>query len=282
MVSSARVAERLYYREQNLLEFAAEITEIRELARVDGKPVFQVALDRTAFCPESGGQPFDTGSLAATARSGTVLQAPVTAVQEDESGEIWHTTAKPLQPGTAVRGQVDGERRRDHMQQHSGQHLLSAIFQRELGMVTVSFHLGVEVSTIDIVGALTEPQMECIERLANEAIGASLPVSQRIVPGHEAERMLAEGLLRKLPARVGDLRLIEIEGLDRNACGGTHVAATAEIGTLLLRGTETVRGNTRVSFVCGARALAAARQGASQSRCRCLSAEFGSCGVCCS
>ena len=126
-MAAFHVAERLYYDEPLRLEFTAAVTEIRELARVEGKPLFQVALDRTAFFSTGGGQPHDTGVLVATARSGAVLEAPVTAVSEDEAGEVWHTTVKPLQPGTEVVGRVDAERRRDHMQQHSGQHLLSAV-----------------------------------------------------------------------------------------------------------------------------------------------------------
>lgn len=256
----SQVAERLYYREQTLLEFTAEVIEVRELARVEGRPVFQVALDCTAFYPTGGGQPHDVGSLFATARSGVVLEAPITGVEEDGSGEIWHTTAKPLQQGTAVRGRVDAERRRDHMQQHSGQHLLSAILRRGMGAETVSFHLGEKVSTIDLALALTEQQMEDAERLGNEAIRSALPVTQRTVTGQEAEQMLASGVLRKLPPRTGDLRLIEIGDIDLNACGGTHVGNTAEIGPLLLRGTERKRGNTRLMFLCGSRALAAARE----------------------
>ena len=118
-----QVAERLYYVEPSRLEFTATVTEIRELARGEGRPLFQMALDRTAFYPTGGGQPFDTGVLVATARSGAVLEAPVTDVCEDEAGEVWHTTVKPLQPGAEVTGRVDAQRRRDHMQQHSGQHL---------------------------------------------------------------------------------------------------------------------------------------------------------------
>jgi alanyl-tRNA synthetase len=254
-----QAAERIYYDEPATLEFTATVTAIREVARVDGRQVWQIALDRTAFYPTSGGQPCDTGTLTATARSGAVLHVPITATEEDEHGEVWHTSAKPLQEGTGIRGAVDAARRRDHMQQHSGQHLLSAILHRDCAAPTVSFHLGELTSTIDLdVPSLTEAQLIAAGHTANEIIAAALPLSIRNVPHAEAQAMLAGGLLRKLPPREGTIRLIEIPGIDLNACGGTHVATTAEIGPLLLRGTERVRGGVRLSFVCGGRAIAAA------------------------
>ncbi|GAA3756501.1 alanyl-tRNA editing protein [Terriglobus aquaticus] len=251
--------ERLYYADSSLLEFSATVTEIRELARVEGKPVFQVALDRTAFYPTGGGQPHDTGVLVATARSGAVLEAPVTDVVEDEAGEVWHTTAKPLQPGTEVTGRVDAERRRDHMQQHSGQHLLSAIAARAWGAATVGFHLGELDTTVDLaVPLLTAEQVAMLQQQANDAVMQAMSVTQRWIGREEAEGLLAAGVLRKLPPRAGDLRVVTIAGLDENACGGTHVANTAAIGPVLLRKVEKIRGNSRVRFVCGGRALRAA------------------------
>jgi alanyl-tRNA synthetase len=157
------------------------------------------------------------------------------------------------------------------MQQHSGQHLLSALFYREFGALTISFHLGDTVSTIDLnTESLDTAQLALIERLANEIVAQALPVNHRIVSSDEAQRLLAEGKLRKLPPRSGDIRLIVIPGhaaseaagspdLDVNACGGTHVASTSQIGALLIRGTERVRQSTRVGFLCGNRAIAAAR-----------------------
>ena len=252
-------ARRIYYDEPDRLEFTAEVTAIRELARVDGRQVWQIALDRTAFYPTSGGQPHDTGHLIATSRSGASLEAPVSNVEEDDAGEVWHTTHKPLQQGTTVRGMVDAARRRDHMQQHSGQHLLSAILQRDCDLKTVSFHLGVDASTVDLDGEPTPEQLAQAESAANEAIRAALPVSIRTVSQQEAETMLAQGKLRKLPPRTGPIRIIEIAGIDVNACGGTHVSNTAQIAPLLLRGTDRVRGGTRLSFLCGERAVLAAR-----------------------
>jgi alanyl-tRNA synthetase len=145
------------------------------------------------------------------------------------------------------------------MQQHSGQHLLSAILLRDFSAKTVSFHLGDATSTIDLEGAaLDDAQLAAAAQTANALIAAALPFSIRYVTQEQAEAMLAEGLLRKLPPRSGRIRIIEIDGIDTNACGGTHVAGTALIGPLLLRGTERVRGTVRLSFVCGDRALRAA------------------------
>ena len=254
-----QAAGRIYYDDPGRLEFTAEVTAIRELARFDGRQVWQIALDRTAFYPTSGGQPHDTGTLTATARSGAQLAVPVSNVEEDAAGEVWHTTHKPLQEGTAVRGTVDAARRRDHMQQHSGQHLLSAVLQRDCGRGTVSFHLGADSATIDLDGDLTADQLTAAERSANHLVRAALPVSIRTVSQSTAEAMLADGKLRKLPPRSGPIRIIEIAGVDVNACGGTHVATTAEIAPLLLRATERVRGGVRLSFLCGERAIAAAR-----------------------
>jgi len=256
----SHAAERIYYDEPWTLEFTAEVTAIREVARVDGRQVWQIALDRTAFYPTSGGQPNDTGKLTATARSGASLDAPVTDVEEDETGEVWHTTSKPLQEGTAVRGTVDSVRRRDHMQQHSGQHLLSAVLLRDFDAKTVSFHLGEDLSTIDLDGpALDDAQFDQAVTRVNDVIAAALPFSIRYVDQAEAEAMLAAGVLRKLPPRSGRIRIVEIgEGIDTNSCGGTHVATTAQIGPLLIRGTERVRNTMRLSFVCGDRAMRAA------------------------
>lgn len=258
-MTEVQSADRIYYDEPATLEFTAEVTAIRELARVDGQQVWQIALDRTAFYPISGGQPHDTGVLVATARSGASLEVPITSVEEDETGEVWHTTSKPLQDGTVITGRIHAARRRNHMQQHTGQHLLSAILDREFGARTVSFHLGESASTIDLEGAaLTEAQLQSAAMEANRIIAAALPLNIRYVTSEEANTMLQQGLLRKLPPRSGNIRLIEIPGIDTNACGGTHVATTAEVGPLMLRGTETVRGNVRLSFVCGDRALAQA------------------------
>jgi alanyl-tRNA synthetase len=259
------VAERLYYDDSHLRTFTAHVTDIREYARTDGHSQWQIALDRTAFYPTSGGQPNDYGTLAASARSGAELLAEIDNVVEDDDGEVWHSTRKPLLAGTAVTGTIDWPRRLDHMQQHSGQHLLSAVFHEELGARTVSFHLGETVCSIDLAvespgqqAALVEA-LPRIEQRVNRHIAENLPVSIRTVSSEQAQALLAAGHLRKLPPREGPIRLIEIPALDLNACGGTHVRSLGEIGGLLLRSTERVKKSLRVEFVCGQRAVAAAR-----------------------
>jgi alanyl-tRNA synthetase len=255
------MVNRLYYSDSFLSTFDAVVTDIRLVSRTGGEALWQVALDRSAFYPTSGGQPFDKGNLTATSRNGAVLEIPIDEVAEDDQGEVWHYTAKPLIAGTQVHAAIDWERRLDHMQQHTGQHLLSAIFSRELSAHTVSFHLGDESSTIDLnTASIAHASLERIERLANQIIAQDRSVSIRTVSHAEAEALLAAGQLRKLPEREGDIRLIEIEGIDLNACGGTHLRATGQIGGLLLRSTEKVRQGLRVEFVCGLRAVAAARR----------------------
>ncbi len=254
------MSDRIYYADPALSTFDAHVADIREASRSQGKSLWQIALNRTAFYPTSGGQPHDTGLLTATSPAGALLEVPVLAVEEDEHGEVWHTTPKPLSAGTAVRGYVDWGRRRDHMQQHSGQHLLSAVIYRQLGAPTVSFHLGEMTSTIDIAReAISAEELERMEDIANEIIAENRPVSMRTIPRHEAEMLLAAGTLLKLPEREGDIRLIEMEEIDLNACGGTHVQATGQIGGLLIRGTERMRQGVRLEFVCGLRLAVTAR-----------------------
>ena len=231
------------------------MAEVREDAGGEGGAVWRVALDRSAFYPTSGGQPFDTGALRANSKEVAVEQ-----VEEDEEGTVWHFVREPLAKGAQVEGRIDWERRFDHMQQHTGQHLLSAVFWKELQAPTVSFHLGESVSTIDLaIGTVARHSLERVERIANQIIGEDRPVRTLYVPRAEAEAMLAGGELRKLPEREGTMRLIDIEECDRNACGGTHVRATGQIGGLLVRGVEKVSRGVRVEFVCGLRAMRTAR-----------------------
>jgi alanyl-tRNA synthetase len=254
------MTDRLYYRDSFLRSFTAQVTDIREASRADGVSIWQLALDRSAFYPTSGGQPYDTGSLRATSKNGAVLEIPIESVEEDESGQVWHFTRKPLLAGTAVEAEIDWARRMDHIQQHTGQHLLSAVFARELNLPTVSFHLGATTSTIDLAnGSLAHHTVQRIERIANEIIAENRPVSVRTLERAEAEALLAAGKLRKLPERAGSIRLIEIADLDLNACGGTHVSATGQIGGLLIRSVEKVSRGARVEFVCGQRAVQTAR-----------------------
>jgi len=255
------MSDRLYYADPSLASFDAHVSDIREVSRTQGRSLWQIALDRSAFYPTSGGQPHDTGVLTATSSGGALLEAPILAVEEDDQGEVWHTTPKPLLAGTLVRGYVDWSRRRDHMQQHSGQHLLSAVVYRQLGAATLSFHLGEMTSTIDLAReAISPEELERVEDAVNEIIAENRPVTMRTIPRVEAEMLLAAGTLHKLPDREGEIRLIEIDEIDVNACGGTHVEATGQIGGLLIRGTERMRQGVRVEFVCGIRAMVTARQ----------------------
>ncbi len=260
------LTERLYLHDSKQLEFPATVTDIREFARRDGVQIWQLALDRTAFYPTSGGQPHDTGELRARARSGAEITVRVDEVVEDESGEIWHATTKPLLTGTEIVGCIDGRRRRDHMQQHSGQHLLSAVLAEDYGAQTVGFHLGDEDTTIDLAVEGKEEQgvllshLAAAERAVNECILNNLPVSVSSVSNTEAQALLATGAIRKLPPREGDIRLVEIPGLDRNACGGTHVESLGEIGIVLLRETERIKRGVRLHFLCGGRAVRAAQR----------------------
>lgn len=254
------MTHRLYYADSFLRTFSARVTDIREASRADGVSTWQIALDSTAFYPNSGGQPSDTGTLTANSRGGAILEAPIESVEEDEQGTVWHFTQKPLAEGTHVHGTIDWTRRLDHIQQHSGQHLLSAVFSRELNAPTVSFHLGDKVSTIDLATApIAHHSLERIERIANELIAEDRAVTARTVTRAEAESLLAAGRLHKLPEREGNIRLIEIADYDLNACGGTHVRSTGQIGGLQLRGIEKVSRGCRITFVCGLRAAAAAR-----------------------
>jgi alanyl-tRNA synthetase len=232
------VTERLYYTDSYLREFRAYIAG----RSGDGRRIY---LDRTAFYPTSGGQPHDTGAIAGVA----LIEV------EDEGECIAHLVAAPL-PDEAgeVNCHIDWNRRFDHMQQHSGQHLLSAVVAEQLGIGTVSFHLGQESSSIDLDTATLDPARVIeIERSANQAV-----FENRLV-GVSFEDPAETSGLRKPSGREGTLRIISIEGLDRSACGGTHVARTGEIGPILLRKLEKIRNTTRVEFLCGGRAIARAR-----------------------
>jgi alanyl-tRNA synthetase len=258
------VAKRLYY-DSAALDFTATVTNIRLDSGAGPDPLWQVALDQTAFYPQGGGQPWDTGVLVAVETSGTTLEVPVERVEEDEQGEVWHFLRKPLVAGTEVTGWVDSARRVDHEQQHSGQHLLSAMFLREAGARTVSFHLGSEVSTIDLVlrdgsDRLTAEELERVEEAANRVALEGRPMMAHWVDRGLAEEMLKRGDLRKIPERDGPLRVVQMQGIEFNACGGTHVANTGAIGAVLLRRIEKVKQGWRVEFVCGLRAVRSARR----------------------
>jgi alanyl-tRNA synthetase len=208
-------------------------------------PAWSVVLDRTLFYPTSGGQPHDVGRLGGAG----VLDV------RDEDDEIIHVIDRPLELGT-VKGCVDWDRRLDHMQQHTGQHLLSAIFQERFGLPTVSFHLGAEISSIDLRGPEPSEEIrEGAERAANEVIFEDRPVTVR----YGTAEQLAQTGVRKEVDRPGILRAIEIEGADLQPCGGTHVRRTGQIGLLLVRRRTKIRQDWRVEFVCGRRSERTAR-----------------------
>ncbi len=255
-VVGVSMTERLYYTDSFLREFDARVLSVGG----DASRAI-VTLDRSAFYPASGGQIADTGWLEIAADSEATQRLRVADVVEDEaSGEVLHTIeglSGTLAPGILVRGTIDAERRRDHMQQHSGQHVLSAAFEKLYGFATVSFHMGDETCTVDLsANSVTAPQIQAAERLSNEVIAEDRPVEIRFVAPEEARTMG----VRKIPtAEREKLRLIDIRDFDLNACGGTHVRSTGQIGSILLRKTEKVKQGTRVEFVCGLRAVAVAR-----------------------
>lgn len=228
--------ERLYYHDSYLSEFSARVVD----RTPDGLRLY---LDRTAFYPASGGQPHDLGIIGDS--------AVVEVVQEDE--RIAHLTSAPVQ-GVEVRGRIDWARRFDHMQQHSGQHVLSAVLAELYGISTVGFHLGSEASTIDLDAPSLEPDaITALENRANAVVFENRPVA---VSFQEASEDLD---LRKPSEREGVLRIVTIQDLDRSACGGTHVRATGEIGPILIRRLEKVHGSLRIEFLCGFRAVRRAR-----------------------
>jgi alanyl-tRNA synthetase len=251
------MTDRLYYNDSFLYDFRASVLDTRELKRDGTQSTWAVRLDRTAFYPTSGGQPFDIGIISTQSKSGLLLEVAVEDVFEDEQGDVWHQVSKVLPPGAEVRGIIDAGRRRDHMQQHTGQHLLSAAFVQLLNAKTVSFHLGEEVSTIDVeLQSLSRDDLMGAERLSNEIIAEDRSITVRYATREQAQQMG----VRKLPEREGEIRLIDIRDFDLNACGGTHARSTGQIGGLLLRRTEKVKRGMRVEFVCGMRAAATARR----------------------
>jgi len=239
------MTERLYYGDSYLTRFDAQL-----LGRDDsGRRLY---LDRTAFYPTSGGQQFDLGRLQP---AGAALSLAVVDVV-DEGERIAHVLSEPaeLPSGTQLVGSIDWARRFDHMQQHSGQHLLSAVFQELTGSATLSVHFGEQTSTLDLdAAALTPEQLRAVEEHANAVVFENRELAVTV---EEADG--ATGL-RKASARSGALRIVSIAGIDRSACGGTHVRRTGEVGPILLRKLDRVRKSVRVEFVCGGRATRRAR-----------------------
>ena len=234
------MTERLYYHDPYLREFDAEL-----LDTVSHEGRTALVLDRSAFYPTSGGQPFDVGTFA---------DVRVLEVVEADDGRVLHVVDR-APSATRLHGTIDWTRRFDHMQQHTGQHVLSAAFDRLLDNRTTSFHMGSETATIDLAREASFGDVErCVDE-ANRIVWEDRPVTIRFASQEEAARLP----LRKEPVREGLLRLIEVTHFDLSACGGTHVARTGEIGLIAVTGAEKVRGGTRLTFVCGGRALRALR-----------------------
>lgn len=234
------MTERLYYHDSRLTQFSATVQEVQGGA--DGA---RVRLDRSAFYPESGGQPADRGKLGG---------ADLVDVQVVE-GHVWHDLApgsRLPKVGEVVTGVIDWERRFDLMQQHSGQHLLSQVFVQLYGWETVSVHMGEESNTLDLeTPIVTSAQLEAAEVEANRLVREALPVKIYFVESSEIDTVP----LRRAPKVTGTVRIVEIAGYDWSACGGTHVATTAELAPILVTGSERRRGGVRVTFLCGERAL---------------------------
>ncbi len=231
------MTHRLYYTEPYRRLFDATVSTVDQ---VDG--AVQVTLDQTAFYPTSGGQPSDTGTLGGAA---------VTDVIDREDGAVVHVVTGPLRPGEVVSGVIDWDRRFDHMQQHSGQHVLSAAFARLFAVRTESFHMGQLSSTIDLAREVTAAEIARAEADANRVVWEDRPVTIRFAAAEEAVSMG----MRKESGRTGTLRLIDVQDYDLSACGGTHVERTGAIGIIAIGGWEKFRGGSRVEFLCGDRAL---------------------------
>jgi len=234
------VTERLYYSDSHLIEFDARVVDVTD--RVSGWTA--IVLNRTAFYPTGGGQPSDTGTL-----NGARV---VECMDDGEQGVLHVVQGAAPERGAIVHGRVDWSRRLDHMQQHTGQHILSQAFVTLFNAPTRSFRVLDSACEIDI--ELSNPTTEVIERavqLANNVIWEDRAITIRNVTSEEA----AELSLRKEPAREGELRLIEIEGFDLTPCGGTHAYRTGEVGMIAVRSWERAKGLTRIEFVAGTRAL---------------------------
>jgi len=245
------VTERLYYSDSHLIEFEARVVDLSD--RVSGWTA--VVLDRTAFYPTGGGQPSDTGTL-----NGSRV---VECIDDGEQGVLHVVQGAAPARSAIVRGRVDWPRRLDHMQQHTGQHILSQAFVKLFNAPTRSFRVLAASCEIDV--ELDNPTTEVIERaveLANNVIWEDRSITILNVTPDQA----AELPLRKEPAREGELRLIEIEGFDLTPCGGTHAYRTGEVGMIAVRSWERAKGLTRIEFVAGTRALADYRKANKSAR----------------
>ena len=247
------MTERLYYDDAYLWEFDAKVTRIR-----NGKKTgtWEAALDRSAFYPTSGGQPFDTGKLMFAGG-----EASVSDVEADREGEVWHTLDREIPEGTEVHGSIDGKRRTDHMEQHGGEHMLAGAIWEKLQGTTIGLHLGQEDSTIDVAlpgerTHLTEEEIFMLEDTVNERIRMDAPVRCWFPEKEELETLP----LRKPPTVREHVRIVAMGDFEMVACGGTHPSSTGRIGMLKILSVIPAKGKARVTFVCGGRAAALFRK----------------------
>lgn len=231
------MTERLYFTDSQLVEFESDVARCTAAGER-----YEVVLAATAFYPTGGGQPHDVGTLA--------NRAVLDVVDRDADG-IVHVVDGPIDPGTRAKGIVDWKRRLDHMQQHSGQHILSAAFESLFAARTESFHMGSTTSTIDLHRGVSPADIAAAEDEANRVVFRATEVRVRFASPDETGSLP----LRKEPGREGILRLIEVPGFDLSACGGTHVKNTGTVGVVAITGWEKFKGGTRVEFVCGGRAV---------------------------
>ena len=230
--------DRIYYQNAYKKTFKARIIE--NGVDSEGRPY--VVLSNTAFYPTGGGQPHDTGTISGI----RVIDV------EEADGEIRHFLEEELHSDKDVEGAIDWERRFDHMQQHTGQHILTAAFVQLFGFQTVSFHLGRGLVSIDLdTDDVTEDQLAAAEKLANDIILENRPIETKWVTEDE----LAQFSLRKSLAVTDDIRLVIIPDFDTNGCGGTHPSSTGQIGLLKILSTEKQKRKIRVHFACGGRVL---------------------------
>ena len=241
------MTERLYYEDAYLWEFRGTVTACRP-GKKQGE--WLIALDRSAFYPTSGGQPYDTGTLTANG-----AEARVTDVEADTAGEVWHTADREIPAGTEVAGKIDGERRTDHMEQHGGEHMLAGAIWEKLGGTTIGLHLGQEDSSIDVTlpegrTKLTEEEIALLEDTVNRRIRQDAPIRCWFPAPEELEKLP----LRKAPTVTEHVRVVAMGDFEMVACGGTHPSSTGRIGLVKIVSVIPAKGKARVSFVCGGRA----------------------------
>ncbi len=242
------MTERLYYDDAYLWQFDASVTSVKNGKR-PGE--WEITLDRSAFYPTSGGQPFDTGIL-----SFGKVKAKVTDVEVGSDGEVIHTVDREIPAGTAVHGEIDGARRTDHMEQHGGEHMLAGAIWEKLGGTTIGLHLGQTESSIDVSMPderthLTEEEILLLENTVNERIRLDAPIRCWFPEEEELKKLP----LRKAPTVSEHVRIVAMGDFEMVACGGTHPSSTGKIGLIKIISTIPAKGKIRVSFVCGGRAV---------------------------